>query len=205
MLQFITLSTAALEDVAGWVLLAAVLPVVAGSKWTDAIYTVLSLIGFVAFMFFPAKWGFAKLVKRQHGEELSSMAFAVVIGATLLSAWLTEYIGLHAVFGPFVLGLILPKDNIATGTGLARKIEDLILSVFLPIYFAMSGLRTELGLLTSVKAWMLALLVTAAAVLSKVSGGAAAGRLLGMTWRESFTFGVLMNTKGLIELIVLST
>lgn len=112
-------------------------------------------------------------------------------------------IGLHSIFGAFILGIVLPRE----GTFLlqvAEKLEDVILALFLPIYFISSGLKTDIGTLSDGKSWGFVVLVTLVAAGSKIIGCGTMARICGMTTRESFTLGVMMNSKGLVELIVLS-
>lgn len=109
---------------------------------------------------------------------------------------------MHPIFGAFLVGLICPHDG-GFAIKLAEKIEDLVSVLFLPLYFALSGLSTNLGLLNDGLTWAYVIGVIAIAFVSKIGGGAIAARLNRLVWRESFTIGVLMSCKGLVELIVL--
>src|SRR5690606_11743848 len=119
------------------------------------------------------------------------------------SSFVTELIGIHALFGAFLFGAILPKGGGFART-LADKLEELVLVVLLPLFFAYSGLRTQIHLLDTPHAWALCALVIAVACLGKFGGTALSARATGLTWRESSALGVLMNTRGLMELIVLN-
>ncbi len=121
----------------------------------------------------------------------------------LLSSLATEMIGIHALFGAFMFGAILPKDSGFIAT-LAEKLEDFVVVSLLPLFFAYSGLRTQIGLLNNPSAWFLCGLATFVACLGKFGSVFLSARLTGFTYRESGALGVLMNTRGLMELVVLN-
>lgn len=127
---------------------------------------------------------------------------ALILLIALASAFFTGIIGVHAIFGGFMVGLILPREN-GFAIKVTEKLEDLIGALFLPLYFTLSGLNTNLGLLDSGIAWGYVIAVTFTAFLTKVIGASLAARLNGLVWRESFSIGALMSCKGLVELIVL--
>ena len=121
----------------------------------------------------------------------------------LLSASATEVIGIHAIFGAFALGAMIPHDS-----GMAReltdRLEDLVVVLLLPAFFAFTGLRTQIGLLSGSEQWMLCTLIIAVASAGKFGGSLVAARITGLGWRDGAALGVLMNTRGLMELIVLN-
>ena len=123
--------------------------------------------------------------------------------ALLASAVATEAIGIHALFGAFLLGAILPHEG-RLASELRGKIEDVVLVLFLPSFFAFTGLRTSIGLLESSRDWLFCGLIVAVAIAGKFGGSFVAARLAGMGWRHSAALGILMNTRGLMELIVLN-
>src|SRR5205823_2753018 len=129
------------------------------------------------------------------------MALAFV--ALLISALITDYIGIHAVFGAFALGAVIPHDS-----GLAReltdRLEDLVVVLLLPAFFAFTGMRTQIGLVTTGDQWLLCGAIILVASAGKFGGSFVAARLTGLGWRDSSALGVLMNTRGLMELIVLN-
>ena len=127
---------------------------------------------------------------------------ALVILLTLASAFFTGIIGVHPIFGAFLVGLICPHDG-GFAIKLTEKIEDLVSVFLLPLYFALSGLSTNIGLLDNGITWAYVFGVIAVAFCGKFIGGTLAARLSKLVWRESFTIGVLMSCKGLVELIVL--
>jgi Kef-type K+ transport system membrane component KefB len=126
-----------------------------------------------------------------------------VLLVVLLSSFTTEWIGIHAIFGAFALGSIIPHDS-ALARELRTKLEDFTVVFLLPAFFAFTGLRTRIGLLEGAEAWLFCALIVGVASLGKFGGSAIAARLTGLSWRESSAIGILMNTRGLMELIVLN-
>lgn len=121
----------------------------------------------------------------------------------LLSAYFAEIIGIHALFGAFLAGVIMPQ-NVQFKEKLAEKIEDISVMLLLPIFFAFTGLRTQIGLLNESNLWLTCLLIIAVAVFGKFFGSAISAKIVGQTWKNSLSIGALMNTRGLMELIVLN-
>jgi Kef-type K+ transport system membrane component KefB len=136
----------------------------------------------------------------QKGPSQAVVMLTLLIA--LASAFFTQVIGIHAIFGGFLIGLICPHEG-GFAIKLTEKIEDLVAALFLPLYFTLSGLSTNLGLLDNGTVWGYAVGIIAIAFTAKVIGAAVASRFCGMLWRESFAIGVLMSCKGLVELIVL--
>ena len=116
---------------------------------------------------------------------------------------MTEFIGIHAVFGAFVLGAVIP-NNSAVSRQLARKMQDVVSVLLLPAFFAYTGMRTQIGLVANAEEWLLCGLIIVVATLGKFGGSLAAARLVGIGWRDAAALGILMNTRGLMELIVLN-
>ncbi len=129
--------------------------------------------------------------------------FATICSALLLAAFATEWIGIHALFGAFLLGAVLPHDS-GVARDLQAKCEDLVLVLLLPVFFAFTGLRTQIGLIGSGRDWLVCVAIIVVASLGKFGGSFATARMAGMEWREAASVGVLMNTRGLMELIVLN-
>lgn len=207
------IAAAAINDVAAWVILAFVVAVAhtaaqatgGGShgKW-DALRTIGLSAGFATAMFAFVR-PFLKrleLIYERQGR-LSQNVIAVLFLLILGCAWSTERIGIHAMFGAFLLGVVMPK-----GTQFVRhvteKIEDFTVVFLLPIFFAYTGLKTQLGLLNEPILWLYALLIVGAACLGKFGGAAMVAKAFGATWRESSAIGILMNTRGLVELVILT-
>lgn len=200
----IAIACAAFNDVAAWVLLAFVVAVANASGTASAVRTAGLSAAYVAIMFLVVRPFLARLrVAHERKGPASQWVLAVVLLLVLASAIATEAIGIHAMFGAFVMGAVMPRGT-AFSRALVDKLEDFTVVLLLPLFFAYTGLRTRLELLSSMGMWLDALLVVAVACLGKLGGAAGAARLCGMSWRESSTIGVLMNTRGLMELVILS-
>lgn len=198
----LALSSAAVVDVIAWVLLAFVI----GLTGSDGSYGVLSMllgtalvVGFVYLLMRPL-FSWVLRVYAPEGDPNPAALTALVIGL-LLSALLAEAIHLHAIFGAFLFGVSLPRDDKVLDS-LSRRIEPLCLAVFIPIFFALAGLTTNANAMQSTGIGAMALILTAA-VVGKIGGGAFGARLTGYGWRESLTIGSLMNARGLMELVVI--
>ena len=135
--------------------------------------------------------------------DLSRAALSVVLLAMLASAMTTEYIGIHGFFGAFLLGAIIPHES-RLATELKRRLDDFVAVLFLPVFFAYTGTRTEIGLITGLEDWLICATIIAMACLGKFGGTLLASRLSGVGWRDSAALGILMNTRGLVQLIVLN-
>ncbi len=200
----ITITCAAVDDVTAWCILAFVVSIVRVSSVTAGIHTTLLAILYIAGMLLVVRPLVRRVASRAANREgLSQNVVAGTLMLVLLSSWATELIGIHALFGAFIFGAVVPKAN-RFAQILADKLEDLVVVLLLPLFFAYSGLRTEIGLLNTPTAWLMCGLVIATACLGKFGGSAVAARLTGLRWREATALGILMNTRGLIELIVLN-
>ncbi len=200
----VTVTCAAVDDVTAWCLLAFVVATVRASGLQQALVTAglaLCYIGAMFFLIRPLLSRFGNLY--EHSGRLSQNLVAVVFVLVLSSAAVTDLIGIHAIFGAFMLGAMMPKQG-SFVRELTEKTEDFAVVFLLPIYFAYTGLRTQIGLLDSVDLWLFCLLVIGVAILGKFGGSAVAARTTGLDWRESCALGVLMNTRGLMELIILN-
>lgn len=196
------LTCAAVDDVTAWCLLAVVVGV-AGATLGGAMTAILLTVAFIAFMFLVARPIAARLASGEDSVEPSQEAVTWTLAALLVSAVVAEQIGIHAIFGAFLFGAILPADSpIARQLRLRRT--PVVTILFLPAFFALTGLRTEIGLVSSWQDWGICVLVIALATAGKFGGTFAAGRLVGMPWRFAAQLGVLMNTRGLMELVVLN-
>jgi len=198
------LACAAVDDVTAWTLLA-LLAGVASSQMGTALQTVLWVIVYVAVMFGVVRPLLAPLVAREQRAEgpLSHTALAVVFASLLFSAVATEAIGIHSLFGAFLLGALLPHEG-RLAREIRQRLEDFVLVLLLPSFFAFTGLRTEITLLDRAEDWIACGAIVVVATLGKFGGTAAAARLTGFSWRSSAALGILMNTRGLMELIVLN-
>jgi Kef-type K+ transport system membrane component KefB len=199
----LALGCAAVDDVSAWCLLALVVSIVHAEANRVLIMVALTIL-FILFVLFVVKRGALWLAHRREatGKTTRDM-FGIVFVTLLLAALATEQIGIHAIFGAFLLGTIIPNRS-SLARDLREKCEDLVVVVLLPIFFAFIGMRTHLGLLKGSHYWLFCLLITAIASLGKFGGGYVAARWTGSDWREAASLGVLLNTRGLMELVVLN-
>ena len=199
----LAITCAAIDDISAWCLLAVIVGV-AQSRLVGALTTGVLAVGYILLLVFVARPGIqalARLVDRRGGLSQSGLALVLVIAMT--SALVTDAIGIHALFGAFAVGACVPATS-GLAHELRRRIEDLVVVLFLPAFFALTGMRTQLGLLHGAAAWGLCALIIVVACFGKFGGGAIAARLSGLTWRDSAAIGLLMNTRGLMELVVLN-
>jgi Kef-type K+ transport system membrane component KefB len=196
------LTCAAADDVTAWCLLAFVVGV-AQAQLGGAFLTIGLTIAYIALMFLVVRPFLRRYAAKHLDAEPTQTALAVVMVALLLSALATEQIGVHAIFGAFLLGAVIPHDS-RLARELVVKMQDLVAVLLLPAYFAFTGMRTQIGLISGIEAWLLCGGIILVATLGKFGGTLAAARASGMPWRESAALGVLMNTRGLMELIVLN-
>jgi Kef-type K+ transport system membrane component KefB len=143
------------------------------------------------------------LIRKTDHHGLGPTAIALIFGALLLSALATEWIGIHAVFGAFLLGVAIPHDS-EVARSLKNGLEQVVLVLLLPAFFAYTGMRTQIGLVSGWENWLICGLIILVASLGKFGGSLAAARASGLDWRTSSAIGILMNTRGLMELIVLN-
>ena len=200
----VALACAAISDVVAWCLLA-LATAIATARGSDAVRTVLLTGAFLAVMLFVARpllARFAGRVEKQE-EEPSLESLSVVFAALLLAALVTEWIGIHALFGAFLVGVAIPHDG-ALARALRVRLHDTVAVLLLPAFFAYSGLRTQLGLVSGVGPWSVCVLILVTACVGKFGGTLFAARAVGLPWRTATSLGVLMNTRGLVELIVLN-
>lgn len=199
----IALTCAAVDDATAWCLLAFVVGVTQATI-SGAIVTVVLTAIYVGLMLTVGRRMMSLAAPRLGATvTIGQQALTVVLVTALLSALATEYIGVHAIFGAFVFGAIIPHDS-ALARHVRDKIEDVVVVMLLPAFFAFTGLRTQIGLLQTADDWMMCALITGIAVSGKFGGAAVAARWTGLSWRDSSALGVLMNTRGLVELIVLN-
>lgn len=198
------ITCAAINDLTAWGVLALVVAIANASAVSGALITILLSLLYVVLMLFGVRPLLNRIAaKYTVRETISKLVVAMVMGTMLLSAYVTEVIGIHALFGAFMAGVIMP-DNVRFKQIMAEKIEDVSLVLLLPLFFVYTGLRTQIGLLNEPGLWLTALLVVAVAVTGKFAGSALAARYTGQSWKDSLLIGALMNTRGLIELIALN-
>ena len=199
------IACAAVDDVTAWSLLAFVVAIVrAGSLAACALNLALVAL-FVAVMMWVIRPGLPRWLGREQleAEEPTKGVLAVVMCVVVAASLCTEVIGIHALFGAFLAGAIMPE----TGNfrhKLAVRVENFSTVLLLPLFFAFTGLRTQIGLLNDVQGWLICLGIIAVATVGKLGGTAITARVTGMSWRDSLQLGALMNTRGLMELIALN-
>jgi Kef-type K+ transport system membrane component KefB len=199
----VALTCAAVDDITAWCLLAFVVSV-ARAEGAGAMRTVVlagAYLGAMLLVVHPVMAGLSRIYGNRGG--LTQGLMAVIFVALLLSSSATELIGIHAIFGAFVLGAVIPHDS-QMARELTDRLEDLIVVLLLPAFFAFTGLRTQVGLVSGLQEWMLCGLIVLVASAGKFGGSLVAARVTGLGWREGSALGVLMNTRGLMELIVLN-
>jgi Kef-type K+ transport system membrane component KefB len=201
-LGVISLGCAATDYVTAWCLLAFVVGV-AQARVDGAIVVAALTAAYVGFVFLVVRPVARRFVARYEKTRLTQGAMAMVLVALLLSAVATEFIGVHAIFGAFLLGAVIPHDS-AIARAITAKLEDLVTVLLLPAFFAFAGMRTQIGLVSGLENWLICGLIILVATAGKFGGSCLAARLTGLNWREAAQLGVLMNTRGLMELIVLN-
>jgi Kef-type K+ transport system membrane component KefB len=202
-LGIIALACAAVDDVTAWCLLAMVVAV-ARAETSNLLFTLATTVAFILFALLIIRRGALWLVRKrvETGETTLDM-FAIVFAALLMAALVTEGIGIHALFGAFLVGALIPNDS-ALARDIHDKCEVLVVVLLLPVFFAFTGMRTKIGLLNGTRYWLACFVIIAVAALGKFGGSFLAARLTGSDWREAASLGVLLNTRGLMELIVLN-
>ena len=199
------MSAAAVNDVAAWILLAlAVALSGSGQSPLTSLWVFLSGITFVICCILIAPPIFKWMTQRCHeGEPVDEMYICLTLAAGLAAGFITDTIGIHAMFGAFVIGVLVPKDGPLAGA-LVEKVEDLVSGLLLPLYFVSSGLKTNVATIQGLQSWGLLVLVTFTACFGKIFGTVMVSLSCKVPFREALTLGFLMNTKGLVELIVLN-
>jgi Kef-type K+ transport system membrane component KefB len=202
----VVLSAGIGNDIVGWILLALTVALVNAGSGLTAVYILLTCIGWAIFILFPVKFALKWLAKKTGSIETGPSVFFMTVTIIILfgSAFFTNIIGVHAIFGAFLAGLIVPREG-GLAIAITEKLEDMVSVIFLPLYFTLSGLSTDLGLLNNGITWAYTILIILTAFVSKFGGCTIAARYSsGFNWRESGAIGSLMSCKGLVELVVLN-
>lgn len=198
------LTCAAIDDVTAWCVLAVVVAVATADGFGSAFVTIGLAMVFIALMLSVVRPMLGRLARyHEQSSRIGSTLLGLIFVGVLLSALATDQIGIHAIFGAFLFGVVMPKraEFVEELTG---KLVDFTVIFLLPLFFAYSGLRTELGLLDSVGLWITCIAIVLVAIIGKWGGSTFAARYLGMSWRDSMGVGVLMNCRGLTELVILN-
>ncbi|MBX3246146.1 MAG: cation:proton antiporter [Myxococcales bacterium] len=201
----VTIACAAVDDVTAWAILAVVIALVRASAahaplWVTLAGTVVYVMVMLLAVHPALRW-----LERRHDEQgkLDRVISTIVFIGLLASAWTTEQLGVHALFGAFCFGAVMPKAR-GFVHDLTERLEDVTVLFLLPLFFASAGLRTQIGLVDGAEMWSYFGLIMLVAVGGKFGGSAIAARLSGLDWRESSALGILMNTRGLMELVILT-
>ncbi len=200
----ISIASAAFNDVTAWCILAAVIAISKTGSIASSLYNIGFSIVYVVLMFVVVK-PFLKRIGEiyKNSEVVSKSIFAYLLLILILSAYITQLIGIHALFGAFLAGVIMPPLP-SFRKLIIDKIEDVSLTLLLPLFFVYTGLRTEIGLLNTPHLWLICGVFILVAVVGKFVGSTFSAKILGENWKDSLSIGILMNTRGLMELIVLN-
>ena len=200
----LAIACAAVDDVTAWCILAIVVAIVKADGWGGAIQTIALALAFIAVMVMLVRPQAARIFQAEVGKETHSQGLvAGVLVFVFVSALFTEVIGIHSLFGAFLAGVVLPAQA-RLRSFLRERLETFSAAFLLPLFFAFTGLRTQIGLLDDWASWLLCAAIIGVAIVGKMGGSMLAARWTGMGWKDSFVVGTLMNTRGLIELIVLN-
>ena len=200
----IVITCAAADDITAWCILAAVIAIVKAGSFLSSLYIIGLALVYVLLMLkvvrpFLKRIGDLKSTR----ESLSKPVVAIFFLVLLLSSYASELIGIHALFGAFMAGAIMPESNKFRDIFI-EKVEDVSVVILLPLFFVFTGLRTQIGLINDPKLWNIAGLIILVAVTGKFFGSALAAKFVGQSWKDSLSIGALMNTRGLMELVVLN-
>lgn len=200
----LVITCAAADDVTAWCILAAVIAIVKAGSFVSSLYIISLAVLYVFLML----WVVKPFLKRigdlfSHKESVTKPVVAIFFLTLLISAYTTEVIGIHALFGAFMAGAIMP-ESMRFRSIFIEKVEDVSQVMLLPLFFVFTGLKTNIGLLNDPYMWKICGLIILVAVVGKFLGSAITARFVGQNWRDSLTIGALMNTRGLMELIVLN-
>jgi Kef-type K+ transport system membrane component KefB len=201
----VALACAAVDDVSGWCVLAYIVIVVRAHQSSHPLwFTLTGSVLFGLIMIYGVRRllrGFEMAFRKR--RTLSENLIALIVLLAFISAFMTEWLGVHVLFGSFLLGAIMPKDR-AFVRYLTSKLESIPVVLLLPVFFALTGLRTRITLFNGAVMWWYCALIILVAITGKLGGSMMAARVTGMPWREAAGLGVLMNTRGLMELVILN-
>lgn len=200
----IVITCAAADDITAWCILAAVIAIVKAGSFVSSIYVIGLAVAYVIMMLFVVKPFLKRIgVLYAKKDNIKKSVVAIFFLTLIVSSYLSEIIGIHALFGAFLTGAIMP-DISKFRNIFIEKVEDISVILLLPLFFVFTGLRTEIGLINEPYLWKITGFIILVAVVGKFFGSALAARFVGQSWRDSLTIGALMNTRGLMELVVLN-
>lgn len=199
------IACAAVGDVTAWIILAFVVTIAKAGNVASAAFSIALVLGFVLFMLFFIRMRLPQwLDKPPHQKDVTSKSvMASVLLFLFASALATDVMGIHALFGSFLAGVVMPARK-EFRDSLKHQLDNFSSVFLLPLFFAFTGLRTQIGLLNDANGWMICLGLILIAMIGKLGGAMLTARLTGVNWIDSFALGALMNTRGLVELIALN-
>jgi Kef-type K+ transport system membrane component KefB len=200
----VAITCAAIDDVTAWCVLGVVIAISKSTGEAGVARTVGLALAYAVVVLGVVRPVLRRVLLRLPGDgRLNNQTIAVLISLVLVGAWITEEIGVHAIFGAFLVGVALPRD-LGVVEAVTAKLQDITELVLLPLFFVVAGLSTRVDLLDSPLLWAVTALVIALAVLGKWGGSTLAARACHLPWREAIPLGVLMNARGLTELVILT-
>ena len=200
----IAITCAAADDITAWCILAAVIAIVKAGSFVSSLYVIALALVYVLVMLKVVR-PFLKRVGdlKSTRESLSKPVVAIFFLTLLLSSYASELIGIHALFGAFMAGAIMPENSRFRNIFI-EKVEDVSVVILLPLFFVFTGLRTQIGLINDPYLWKITGLIIFVGVAGKFFGSMIAAKFVGQSWKDSLSIGALMNTRGLMELVVLN-
>lgn len=200
----LTIACAAVDDVTAWCLLAVIIAVVKSELNHLSLWQMLlGVVVYLAVMLYVLRPLLRRVVAQQGDVKKNDKLIAVLLVCMLVSSWATEWLGIHALFGAFFAGVIVPKENGFT-EDVRKRLQLPVVVLLIPLFFAFTGLRTSIGLISGSAMILYCALVFIVAIAGKFGGSTVAARVMGTPWREAASIGILMNTRGLIELVILN-
>jgi Kef-type K+ transport system membrane component KefB len=199
----IAITCAAVDDVTAWCILALVIALVKATGVEISAITIILTLSFAGAMFFLVRPQLARVIKEPDTTSHRRRLIPLILAFLLACALITETIGIHALFGAFLAGVVMPPSN-EFRIFLKDKLEAFGSYALLPLFFVFTGLRTQIGLLTDLNDWLMCGVIILVAIAGKLGGSMLMARWTGMSWSHSFAIGTLMNTRGLVELVVLN-
>ncbi|KAK4773530.1 hypothetical protein SAY87_028549 [Trapa incisa] len=200
----IAMSSAMINDICAWITLALAIALAEGEQESNApLWVVLSSLAFVLINIFIVRPTISWVIQRTpEGQTFSDFFICVILTGVMISGFITESIGTHSILGAFIFGLIIPNGPL--GVTLIEKLEDFVTGLLLPLYFAVSGLQTNIWKIVGFSNWVVLILLVLLATAGKVAGTLLVTTICQMSTREGISLGLLMNAKGLVELIILN-
>ena len=199
----IAITCAAVDDVTAWCILALVIALVKATGVEISALTILLTLSFAGLMLFLVRPQLARVIKEPDSELHRRRLIPLILAFILTCALITEIIGIHALFGAFVAGVVMPPST-EFRVFFKERLEAFGSYALLPLFFAFTGLRTQIGLLNDWNDWLICAVIILVAIAGKLGGSMLMARWTGMSWTQSFAVGTLMNTRGLVELVVLN-